>query len=153
MRDLYLYHATDRANLSSILKHGLLINPPSHAYASFGESCLYDRVFLAFNAESAYCYAECSDNEPEDIVVLKISYTSLNSECFGYDWNNRCEYLKEINSCVYRKDIPARFIEICEPCNEPDYDLDRFEGTELYDIITDIFYYEVETNKEERLCF
>lgn len=27
---MYLYHATDRKNLDSILKNGLLINPPEH---------------------------------------------------------------------------------------------------------------------------
>ena len=33
MSDLYLYHATDRKNLESIKKYGLLINPPEHAFA------------------------------------------------------------------------------------------------------------------------
>lgn len=30
MENLYLFHATDRKNLDSIMKNGLLVNPPDH---------------------------------------------------------------------------------------------------------------------------
>ena len=43
---LYLYHATDRKNLDSIMQNGLLVNPPSHNW----EGMYCDRkVFLALN--------------------------------------------------------------------------------------------------------
>lgn len=30
MKDFYLYHTTDKKNLKSIMKNGLLVNPPTH---------------------------------------------------------------------------------------------------------------------------
>lgn len=98
MSDLYLYHATDRKNLDSILTNGLLINPPSHAYKDF--DC-EGKIFLAFDANVAESYAEESDDSPDNIVILRINLSCLHEDCFDYDWNNRCAYTHEINSCVY----------------------------------------------------
>lgn len=150
MSELYLYHATDRKNLDSIKEHGLLIHPPSHAYASFGEDCLNNKIFLAFDTDAAEAYAECSDDEPEDIVILKIKLDALNYHNFDYDWNNRCEYRREINSCVYKANIPPELIEVCtNTSNEPFQDLFTFERTELFYIIDCIFYEECATNLED----
>ena len=69
-------------NLQSILDQGLLINPSQHAYASFGKS-VNGKIFLAFSAEVAESYAEGADEEIEDIVVLKIKFSSLSKYVLG----------------------------------------------------------------------
>lgn len=149
MSDLYLYHATDRKNLESIKKNGLLINPPEHAFAEeIGVEALKNKIFLALNADAAEAYAECADEYPDDIVVLKVKLDSLNDNNFDYDWNNRCEYRNDINSCVYKADIPGNLLQECNPANEPDQQFDDFERTELYNILFDIFWEECETNLE-----
>lgn len=147
MSELYLYHATDRKNLQSILDQGLLINPPQHAYTSFGES-VNGKIFLAFSAEVAESYAEGADEEIEDIVVLKIKFSSLNENNFGYDWNNRCEYYRDINSCVYYSDIPGNCIQECKASNEPSQDIFTFKNSGMYEIVMNTFDYECETNLE-----
>ena len=149
MSELYLYHATDRKNLQSILDQGLLINPSQHAYTSFGES-VNGKIFLAFSAEVAESYAEGADEEIEDIVVLKIKFSSLNENNFGYDWNNRCEYYKDINSCVYYSDIPGNCIQECKASNEPFQNIHTFKGTDMYEIIMNTFDEECETNLESK---
>ena len=149
MSDLYLYHATDRKNLESIKKYGLLINPPEHAFAEeIGVEALKNKIFLALNADAAEAYAECADECPDDIVVLKVKLDSLNDNNFDYDWNNRCEYRDEINSCVYKSNIPGDLLQECNPANEPDQQFDDFERTELYNILFDVFWEECETNLE-----
>ena len=150
MSDLYLYHATGKKYLQSILSKGLLINPPEHAYEKdIGIEALKDKIFLALNAEAAVDYAETSyafDND--DIIVFKIKLNSLNAQYFKYDWNNRCEYTNDINSCVYEQDIPATLLSICEPNKEPEQNIDNFYGTDLYEHILAVFDEEVMTNKE-----
>ena len=149
MSDLYLYHATDRKNLESIKKNGLLINPPEHAFAEeIGLEALKNKIFLALNADAAEAYAECADECPDDIVVLKVKLDSLNDNNFGYDWNNKCEYRNDINSCIYKADIPGNLLQECNPANEPDQRFDDFERTELYNILFDVFWEECETNLE-----
>ena len=142
---MYLYHATDRKNLESIKKNGLLINPPSH---NWEDMYCNDKIFLALNAEAALSYAESSENPPEDIVVLRVKLNSLNKNSFGYDWNNRCEYHTDINSCVYCLDIPGDLLQECNPNNEPDQDIDDFKGTDLYETVMCVFEEQVETNLE-----
>lgn len=145
MSELYLYHATDKKNIESILKNGLLINPPKHAWNNM--QC-EGKIFLAFDADVAESYAECADEEPEEIVILKVKLDALNPNSFDYDWNNRCEYYLDINSCTYRSDIPACCLSVCNSNNEPSQNIYSFKGTELYEIILDTFDYEVETNLE-----
>ena len=145
MDDLYLYHATDRKNLKSIMSKGLLIHPPKHNWD--GMYC-ENQIFLALNAKTAEDYAGTADNAPEDIVVLKIDIKSLNSKYFRYDWNNRCEYHTDINSCVYTKDIQPELLQECDVSGESDQNLDDFTDTDLYNILLDTFWEECETNKE-----
>lgn len=142
---MYLYHATDRKNLDSILKNGLLINPPSH---NWDDMYCAGQIFLAFDANVAEDYADGSENPPEETVVLKVRLESLNSNCLGYDWNVRCEYHHEINSCIYKADIPGHLLHECNPGSEPSQEFDDFEGTELYEILFNTFWEEVETNME-----
>ena len=158
MKDLYLYHATDKKNLKSIMKNGLLVNPPTHNWK--GIYC-DNMIFLAFDAYVAEDYAMSSDNTQDDIdiVVLKVHLNDLNADNIYYDWNNRCEYMNEINSCAYTLDIPSSNLQICNPkdepsqslqiCNpkdEPSQSIYDFEGSYLFDIISYTFDVKVETN-------
>ena len=145
MSDLYLYHATDRKNLESIKQNGLLVNPPDH---NWKDMYCNGKIFLALSAEVADDYANSSDNPPENIVILKVKLDALNDNCFDYDWNNRCEYRQDINSCIYKSDIPGDLLQECNPANEPYQEFDDFERTELYNILYDVFWEEVETNLE-----
>lgn len=149
--DLFLYHATDRSNLKSILEHGLKISPPRHAY----DECEYNlegQIFLAFDARCAFRYGVAADNPDylaNDIVVLKIPYEALNPQSFFYDWNVRCEYTREIESCAYCRNIPPEVLSLIEtPFKEPEQSIFSFEGTELFDTVTRVFDEEVETNLE-----
>ena len=142
---MYLYHATDRKNLESIKKNGLLIHPPHHNWE--GMYC-DDQIFLALNAEAALSYAESAENPPEDIVVLKVKLEDLHQQSFYYDWNNRCEYRTDINSCVYHLDIPGQLLQECNPNDEPDQNIDDFKDTALWEIVLCVFEEQVETNKE-----
>ena len=147
MNDLYLYHATSRENLKSILKNGLLINPPNH---NWYKMYLDNQIFLAFNITVAKNYIKSSDYCPKDIVILKIKFNELDENSFNYDWNNRCEYSNEINSVSYSKNIPAKNIIIVDSMSsEPYQDLNSFRKTNLYTILMDVFDYEVETNMEK----
>jgi hypothetical protein len=145
MSDLYLYHATDRKNLESIKQNGLLVNPPDH---NWKDMYCDGKIFLALSAEVADDYAKSSDNPPENIVILKVKLDALNDNSFGYDWNNRCEYRQDINSCIYKSNIPGDLLQECNPTNEPYQEFDDFERTELYNILYDVFWEEVETNLE-----
>lgn len=147
MSDLYLYHATDRKNLDSILENGLLINPPRHNWKGMTDNYYQKSIFLAFGPNIAEDYCSCQDEPPEDIVILKVKVDSLNSSAIDYDWNNRCEYRNDINSIVYKQDIPPSIITIATT-SEDGLEFDDYEKTELYDIIFDIFWEEVETNLE-----
>lgn len=142
---LYLYHATSKENAEQINKNGLLVNPPTH---NWDDIYCDGMIFLAFDASVAEDYVYAQDDVPDDVVVYKIKLNSLNPDYFGYDWNNRCEYHDEINSCVYYKDIPAYLLKICDADSEPEQVFDDFEGTALYDILYQTFDEEVETNKE-----
>ena len=142
--DLYLYHATDRKNLDSIMKNGLLTEPPSHNWE--GMYC-EGKIFLAFDANIAEDYAVSSENAPEEVVILKIPLNVLHESSIDYDWNNRCEYHDDINSCVYTLNIPANCISIASN-NEPEQTIDDFEDTSMYEILMRVFDEEVETNLE-----
>lgn len=147
MSELYLYHATDRKNLESILEYGLLIDPPQHNWEGMTDNYYEKVIFLAFGPSIAEDYCSCQDNAPEDIVILKVKLNALNVNAIGYDWNNRCEYHNDINSIVYRQDIPASILSPATTTEE-DMEFDDFEGTEMYDIIYDIFWEECATNLE-----
>ena len=145
-RELYLYHATGIENLNSIKEKGLLVNPPKHAYEEdFPIDQLDGRIFLSFDSEAAFSYAEVSEAFDE-VVVLKIPLDHLDQDAFAYDWNNKCEYTKDINSCIYTKNIPADIIK--KAGDEPFQDIFTFEGTDLYDDILETFIYECATRVE-----
>ena len=128
MSELYLYYATDRKNLESILKYGLLINPPEHAYAEeMGTETLCGKIFLAFDSNVVESYAKAADECPEDIVILKVKVDCLNLNNFRYDWNNRCEYYDDINSYVYVADIPGSLLQECNSINEPSQNIFTFK--------------------------
>lgn len=143
--NLYLYHATDSNNVESILKKGLLINPGKHNWEGMYTD---DAIFLALDANAAEDYAYESSSEPEEVTVLKVKLNDLDPNYIRYDWNNRCEYHTDINSCAYYKNIPGSLLKVCDPSSEPSHSFDDFEGTELYDILYDTFNEEVETNLE-----
>lgn len=147
--ELFLYHATDKKNLESIMKNGLSTTPEHHNYNDM--SC-DDLIFLALNPKSALNFVKNCDNPPEDIVLLQIPLKSLVSEHIKYDWNNLCEYRSEISSIAYNKNIsPADITEISlKDINSVNLlHFEDFKGTYLYDIIDNTFYYEVESNKED----
>lgn len=145
---MFLYHATDSRNIPSILKKGLLTHPPKHNWDRMTDNA--EVIYLAFNAETAMSYAENQDEMPAAITVLKINVDALEPYEFGYDWQNRCEYMRDINSCVYEKDIPPEAISLCSTKDIilSMQELEDFKGTPLYNIITDTFDEECETNKE-----
>ena len=146
MGDLYLYHATDRKNLYSILDKGLLAFPSFH---NWNGMYMDDGIFLAVDATVAEDYVDASDNPPDDVVVLKVSLSSLDDNFFVYDWNNLCEYHTDINSVVYTKDIKPELLSVCEVDLEPFQDIESFRLTEMYDKVMETFYQQVETNKEK----
>ncbi len=146
MKELYLYHATYKSNLNSILKNGLSLTPPVHNWTQM--NC-ENKIFLAFNPYNAIAYAAQGNPEKKnEIIVLKVKYSELNDDAFLYDWNNRCEYYSDIDSCVYEDDIAAELLEICKVEDEDNQDFMSFKRTNLYNTILDTFDYEVETNKE-----
>ena len=146
---LYLYHATNADYVDSIIHSGLSATPTSHNWDS--DNMLMNKgVYLALDAKSSIRYGKESSIPNNKIVLFRIPYTSLDDECFEYDWNNRCEYRKDINSCLYTKDIPAGYLElVADYRSEPRQNINSFEGTKLYDILLDTFEYEVETNLED----
>lgn len=144
--NLYLYHATDKENLESIMEKGLLKNPPKHNWEGMYTD---DGVFLALDADAAESYAENSDAEPEEIVLIRIKLSDIDQDYIDYDWNNRCEYVDDINSCVYSKDIPARYLEVVDADNQPYQTINSFKDTDMYERILTTFEEEVETNMED----
>lgn len=147
MGDLYLFHATDKKNLESIMQNGLLINPPKTNWKGMTDSYYQKCIFLAFSPEVAEGYVRDQDNPPDEIVMLRISLDSLTSTAFDYDWNNRCEYRSDINSVVYKKDIPPNSLSICSSSDDG-FKFDDYDGTDLYDTIFDVFWEECATNLE-----
>lgn len=145
MSELYLYHATDRNNLDSIMSQGLLINPP---HSNWKDMYCENQIFLALNAQVAEQYVKEYEHPPQSIIVFKIPLDGLNSNCIRYDWNNRCEYTRDINSIAYVLNIPKELLSVCNPGSEPELDIYDFENTDLFDIVKDVFDYEVETNLE-----
>lgn len=145
MSELYLYHATDANNVQSIMDNGLVINPPHH---NWPDMYCDDKIFLAFDAAVAAEYAHNSVNSPKQIVIFKVRLDSLHEDSIGYDWNNRCEYTKDINSCTYSLDIPANLLTICQVTSEPTQTIYTFANTDMYERILAVFDEEVETNME-----
>lgn len=125
---LYLYHATDREHLESILQNGLVTNSP---FCNWDRETCTGKVFLALDAIAAESYVEAQEDEPEDIVVLKINLEDLDKRFFGRDENNRCP-LEDTNSCIYLQNIPPELLTECDVNLEPYQDLESFRGTELY---------------------
>ena len=139
MKELYLYHATDKKYLNSIMKNGLIINPPFHNWKDMNCS---GKIFLAFDARSAVDYLVCSDNilPFDDIVLFKINIKDLYPNNIGYDWNVHCENILDIDSCIYTNTIPPKYLHVCKNLKkEPFRDLDDFKNTFIYDIIVDTF--------------
>ena len=142
---MFLYHATDKKNLGSILEKGLLTNSGQN---NWNDMYCEGKIFLAFDSSIAEDYADSSENPPEETVILKIKFDVLSQSSFRYDWNVRCEYLADINSCVYLKDIPPNAIIGTCNCDDCCNTLEDFKGTEMYDIVYNTFWEECETNLE-----
>ena len=66
MENLYLFHATDRKNLDSIMKNGLLVNPPD---PNWKDMYCEGKIFLAFDINVAEDYAMASETAPEEVVA------------------------------------------------------------------------------------
>ena len=130
---MYVYHATDKENLPSIMENGLLARPPKHNWEGMTTAEWGDYLFLALDADAAEAYVEVQDDAPDDIVVFKIKLDNVDENRNGYDWNNLCESSDEINSVLYSGDVHPDDIEICDTDDEPFQDIDSFKGTGLYD--------------------
>ena len=143
--DRYLYHATDEKFVNDILKNGLLIHSPNRNWKTIDTD---GAIHFAFDAKVAEHYATIEEIPPEKIVVLKVKLGDLDQSYMEYDWNNYCEYEEDINSVQYKKDIPAKCIEVCNPDAEPSQTLEDFEKTPMYYKILDTFDEEVDENKE-----
>ena len=141
---MYLYHATSKKYLDSILREGLVLNPSHH---NFLDMYCENKIYLAFSTDAAREYFSFSGKDSSDCVVLRVDFNKLSQNSFEYDWNNRCEYERDINSVVYLKDIPPECITIFH--GEDTQCLDDFKDTKMYWAIIDTFYEEVETNLEE----
>ena len=61
MKELYLYHATGRENLESILRSGLLIDPPVH---NWEDMYCEKQIFLAYNTTASIIYKLMSELTP-----------------------------------------------------------------------------------------
>ena len=143
--DRYLYHATDEKFVNDILKNGLLIHSPNRNWKTIDTD---GAIHFAFDAKVAEHYATIEEIPPEKIAVLKVKLGDLDQSCMGYDWNNYCEYEEDINSVQYKKDIPSKYIKVCDPNSEPSQTLEDFEKTPMYYKILDTFDEEVDENKE-----
>ena len=141
---MYLYHATSKKYLDNTLREGLVLNPPHH---NFSDMYCENKIYLAFSTDAAREYFKFSGNKSSDCVVLRVDFDKLSQNSFEYDWNNRCEYERDIDSVVYLKDIPPECITIFH--GEDSQCLDDFKDTKMYWTIIDTFYEEVETNLEE----
>lgn len=144
MNELYLYHATSLSNYESIMKNGLLVNPPIH---NWNDMYCEGQIFLAFDPNVANDFVLASESQIKDVVILKIPLSFLHEESIRYDWNNRCEYKDDIISCVYKLNIPKNIISIVSTSDEG-FSIDDYKNTDMYEIIMNIFDEEVETNLE-----
>jgi len=107
-----LYHATYRVNLPKIQESGGIL--PSGNLVKCWPDCP-SGVYLHRDSDVAYSYPEAADTQEiqgewyEDIVVLKIDTTNLNTEAFEYDPN----LLPPLNedSYVYHGTIPVSAVK------------------------------------------
>lgn len=106
-----------------------------------------NKIYLAFSTDAAREYFKFSGNKSSDCVVLRVDFDKLSQNSFEYDWNNRCEYKRDINSVAYLKDIPPECITVFN--GEDIQCLDDFKDTTMYWTIIDTFEEEVETNLED----
>lgn len=90
---MYLYHATSKKYLDSILRGGLILNPSHH---NFSDMYCENKIYLAFSTDAAREYFKFSGNKSSDCVVLRVDFDKLSQNSFEYDWNNRCVNIKEI---------------------------------------------------------
>lgn len=141
---MYLYPATSKKYLDSILREGLVLNP---SHRNFSDMYCENKIYLAFSTDAAREYFKFSGKESSDCVVLRVDFNKLSQNSFEYDWNNRCEYERDIDSVVYLKDIPPECITVFY--GEDIQCLDDFKDTKMYWTIIDMFYEEVETNLEK----
>ena len=108
----YLYHATYRAYLDSILEKGLIRNFNSNW--EFSENYIY----LSSDPDVAYYFAENAEEAPEeylnDIVILKIDISKLDINKLRVDDNitQDEDETEEPYSFQYAGDIRPNLIEI-----------------------------------------
>ena len=101
---MLVYHATTASNAGHIKTEGLKINQPGN----WDDIRTNDCIFFAFSAEVAIDYVETSDTyDDSKVVVFSVDTSDLDMDSIGYDWNNRCEELDDINSFAYYEEVPA----------------------------------------------
>lgn len=149
---MLVYHATTARNAGHIKTEGLKINQPGN----WDDIRTNDCIFFAFSAEVAIDYVETSDTyDDSKIVVFSVDTSDLDMDSIGYDWNNRCEELNDINSFAYYEEVPSGVLhkmtedeideaEMTEFSDLPYLDAD---ARDIYDALSDTFMYEVETNR------
>lgn len=102
----YLYHATFKHYLSSIMKNGLGATKQIHY-----EDSVPGVVYLAKDPYEAKSYAECAEDIPEEwldeIIILKINILYLDKTKLKIDKNNLSGTTLE-----YHKIIPPKAISI-----------------------------------------
>ena len=137
MSELYLYHATDKRNLDSIMRNGLLCQPPEHNREE--AKIIDDTVFLSLDAYAAELCVEEYGGCPKGIAVLKVRLQDLDEYLIDYDRNNLCATINEVSSIAYGGDIPAEILELCDVDYEPYQNIGTFINTDLYEMIKTMF--------------
>lgn len=104
---MILYHATYRANISSIKKLGLGAKQPKN-----WEFSVNGAICLATDPETAFSYAESADDVSDykynsGIIVLMVDTKTLNPSLLAIDPN-----IKSNTSYLYRGVIPPQNIAI-----------------------------------------
>lgn len=113
----YLYHATYRKALKSIKSNNLGASSAKKKWAWDNNEKHLDHVYLHEDPDSAYSYAESSDNVPEswldEIVLLQIPISALDLSKLKSDPN----LIDAEGSYIYYGSIPNADITIMESIN------------------------------------
>ena len=148
-----LYHATFKENEASILEKGL----ERFHDQNFEGMSMNDCIYFAFDIDAAVSFLESADTyDGQEIVVFEIDSRDLDIKSISYDWNNRCEYEKDIISIAYEDDVSPEHLHLmskeemeqAEPCEFSDLKHLDDSSAEIWEKIGTIFDEEVETNKD-----
>ena len=111
--EAYVYHATYEINRESIEKDGL---QRCHK-TNWSGMYMADALFFAFTPKQAMDYCQRANglddkSIAENIVVFAVPVDRLDMDEVGYDYNNYCESLSDINSLAYHKDVPPEDLKL-----------------------------------------